>query len=115
MPGTPELRFVDLHCIGEAVTIKQADGGLESSAVHSMKCLNLVVGCMFLSSLAYVSFNLSCNSVCGGRSMHLGQSRTWHDKSLCSFFLFVSFRPLAQSVCSLLLCQKRSERITALG
>ena len=102
MPGTPELRVVDPHSIGEEVTIKQADGGLGSSAVHSKKCLKLVVGYMLLSSLTYVSFNLSFNR-------EIGMKRT------SAGFFFVSFRHLARSVCSLLLCQKRSERIMALG
>ena len=84
MPGIPELLVAVPNCIGEAVTIKQADGELGSSAVHAMKypdcyapnrynypevapalccVLDLVVGYVFLSSAAHVTFSLSCTSL----------------------------------------------------
>ena len=90
----------DLKCIGEAVTIKQADGGLESSAVHFVKypdfytlalhkCLELVVRVLqpFLSTRLLRTLT------------HDGRSRNWHEKGFCRFCVFfVSFRPL-RSVC----------------
>ena len=125
---TPELRVEDPNCIGEAVTIKQADGGLGSSAVHSMKypdshtlarhkCLELVVGCMLFSSLPHMSFNHSCNSplVCYGRSRTMVDRETGMKRASAGF-LFFCLLPSPRSVCVFPPAWlKRSERIIALG
>ena len=117
MPGIPELLVAVSHCIGEAVTIKQADDELGSSAVHSMKypdyyaptchnhlevalaqcsVLDLVVGYVFLSSLAHATFNLSCTSLSRllRALMHHGQSWTWLERASTGFCLL----PFSRSV-----------------
>ena len=88
---------------------QQADGGLVSSAVHSMKypdfytlarhkCLELVV---LFSSLAHMTFNHSCNSplVCYRRSRTMVDRETGTKRASAGFCFFLS-----PSVPSLGLC-----------